>query len=112
MTRGRGGEKGAQIDGPPLARSRLGEILLIMAVAVVYTKSAAKDVAGLPAIVRARIADKIVELQAYPSVQGVKALKGALKGQFRVRVGNYRILFTVGAGTRTIIAVDDRKEAY
>ena len=42
----------------------------------------------------------------------MKALKGALKGTLRVRVGNYRILFTLGSRVITITAVDDRKEAY
>ena len=83
-----------------------------MSIAVLLTKSAAKDVLGLPAIVQARAAAKFVELASYPNVSGVKALKGALKGRYRVRVRSYRILFTVGAGALTIIAVDDRKESY
>ena len=76
-----------------------------------FTKSAAKDVAGLPVIVKNRVADKIVALAAYPNVVGVKALVGSLKGQYRVRVGSYRIIFTV-TDVLTIIAVSDRKESY
>jgi mRNA-degrading endonuclease RelE of RelBE toxin-antitoxin system len=80
--------------------------------AVVLTKSAAKDIESLPAVVQARVAAKIVDLRAYPDTNGVKALKGALKGRYRVRVGSYRILFTVSGTTLTIVAVEDRKEAY
>ena len=83
-----------------------------MAVAVLLSKSAQRDVETLPAVVQARVAEKIVALAAYPNVAGVKALKGALKGTYRVRVGSYRILFTTAPGALTITAVDDRKEAY
>jgi mRNA interferase RelE/StbE len=83
-----------------------------MTVAVVLTESAQKDILGLPAKVQARVAAKVADLADYPTVSGVKALKGALKGTLRVRVGDYRILFTVAAGTLTIVSVDDRKEAY
>ncbi len=83
-----------------------------MTVTVVLTKSAQKDVAGLPAVVQARVADKIVELASYPNVSNVKALKGALAGSLRARVGEYRILFTVSGGTLTITAVRIRGGAY
>jgi mRNA-degrading endonuclease RelE of RelBE toxin-antitoxin system len=61
---------------------------------------------------QARIASKVAELYSYPNVVGVKALKGPLKGQYRVRVGNYRIAFTIEGSTITITAVDDRKDSY
>lgn len=83
-----------------------------MTVAVVLTKAAQKDVDGLTAPVMARVAAAIVALREYPAVTGVKALKGDRKGQYRVRVGTHRILFTLDAGTITIIAVDDRKDVY
>lgn len=83
-----------------------------MTVAVLLSKSAQKDIDSLPVVVQARVAEKIVALAAYPGVSGVKALKGEHKGTYRVRVGSYRILFTLAAGTITIVAVDDRKEAY
>lgn len=83
-----------------------------MTVAVLLSKSAQKDIDGLPVVIQARVAEKIVTLADYPTVTGVKALKGELQGTYRVRVGSYRILFTIGSGTITITAVDDRKEAY
>ncbi len=83
-----------------------------MAVAITLTKSAQKSIADLPAVMKARVAAKLAELFAYPNVSGVKALKGALKGQYRVRVGSHRILFTFENSIITIVAVDDRKESY
>ncbi|MCL2726500.1 MAG: type II toxin-antitoxin system RelE/ParE family toxin [Polyangiaceae bacterium] len=81
-------------------------------VAVVITESAKKDVRKLPAAVKARVAEAITELASYPQVAGIKALKGALAGKLRVRVGDYRIVFTVSKGMLTIDAIADRKEIY
>ncbi|GAC1572429.1 MAG: hypothetical protein NVS3B20_04320 [Polyangiales bacterium] len=63
-----------------------------MVCSVLLTKAAAKSVADLPAIVQARVADKIVELRLFPNVRGVKALKGsASKGN--IEPGWGRIAF-------------------
>ena len=83
-----------------------------MAVAVVLSKSAQRDIDALPAVIQARVAAKIAALAAYPDVTGVKSLKGKLKGTYRVRAGEYRILFTLATATITIVAVDDRKDVY
>lgn len=81
-------------------------------VVVVLTKSAQKDIVRLPADVQADVNAKVIQLRDYPAVASIKALQGAMKGQLRVRVGNYRIVFTFAAGTITIVAVTDRKETY
>jgi mRNA-degrading endonuclease RelE of RelBE toxin-antitoxin system len=101
-------------DMTPLAPANISNILLFMAVAVavLLTKAAAKDIDDLPAAVQARVADKIVELAAYPKVSNIKALKGALKGQHRARIGEYRIIFTVSGETLTITSVVIRGGAY
>ena len=83
-----------------------------MTVAVTLTHAAKKDIDSLPAVAQARVAARIAALSAYPLVSGVKALKGKLKGQFRIRVGDYRIVFTVATNSLTIVAIDDRKDAY
>jgi mRNA interferase RelE/StbE len=84
----------------------------MVAIAVLITKGAQKDIDGLPATVQARIAAKIVELRRYPAVSNIKALKGALKGQQRARIGDYRIVFTVSDQTLTITRVVIRGGAY
>lgn len=83
-----------------------------MAVTVLLSKSAQKDLDGLPAAVQARVAAKAVGLAGYPTVSNIKALKGSLKGQHRARVGEYRILFTVSGQTLTITGVVIRGGAY
>lgn len=83
-----------------------------MTVAVNISKAAQKDIASLPVLVQVRVQDAILLLAAYPQVVGVKALKGSLKGQYRVRVGSYRVVFTLASGVLTVVAVDDRKDVY
>jgi mRNA interferase RelE/StbE len=83
-----------------------------MTVAVNISKAAQKDIASLPVLVQVRVQDAILGLAAYPQVVGVKALKGSLKGQYRVRVGSYRVVFTLASGVLTVVAVDDRKDVY
>jgi mRNA-degrading endonuclease RelE of RelBE toxin-antitoxin system len=79
---------------------------------VTLSSTAKKQIEALPALVQVRIAAAIQALAAYPNVPGVKALKGAHKGTFRVRVGAYRIIFSTATGIVTIISISDRKEAY
>ncbi|MBX3184883.1 MAG: type II toxin-antitoxin system RelE/ParE family toxin [Polyangiaceae bacterium] len=79
---------------------------------VLVTKSAAKDLEKLSAQAAVRIQAAVHNLANYPHVAGVKALKGKLRGIYRVRVGVHRILFTVADDVLTVTSIDDRKEAY
>jgi mRNA-degrading endonuclease RelE of RelBE toxin-antitoxin system len=42
---------------------------------------------------------------------GLKKLKGS-KNEYRLRVGNYRVIFEIEAGTINVFEVDDRKDVY
>ena len=44
----------------------------------------------------------------------IKSLAGPLKGMFRFRAGDYRILYTVDAASDTVyvVRIANRKEAY
>ena len=80
------------VTAPGVAESHISDILLLIPVAVLLTRSALKDIEELPAIVQARVAAKIVELAGYPKVSNIKALKGSLAGQHRARSGDYRVI--------------------
>ncbi len=77
---------------------------------------AAKDLKALSPPDRARILAKIEQYAADPTTQAnnVKTLQGF--DLFRLRVGDYRVLFTVAAdGTVTVMLVHrvrHRREAY
>ena len=43
----------------------------------------------------------------------IKALKGALKGRYRLRVGKWRVFFGLDQpGTIVVIEIDNRGQAY
>ena len=78
----------------------------------VWTKPAAKQLAKLPRDARAQV-EASVNRYAATGVGDIKALKG-MPGILRLRTGNYRTKFTIllTPSTMTILAVDDRKNAY
>lgn len=75
-------------------------------------KSAAKELNALPAKDCARVVAKIQALASEPRPMGAEKLTADDK--YRVRQGNYRILYEIDdRGHRvTIVEIADRKEAY
>lgn len=60
-----------------------------------------------------RIVQLLEVLHIDPRPYGVKKLKG-YTDTYRVRMGNYRIVYTINDSTQTItlLNVDDRKDVY
>ena len=60
----------------------------------------------------ARIAAKVHQYAADPAslANNVKALQG--RAGYRLRVGNYRVLFTIDGNVMTVVAVRPRGGAY
>lgn len=75
-----------------------------MAYRVQLTKSAEKDLYKLSKPVWERIKSTFKELQNYPNVPGIKRLQG-YKSLYRLRVGSYRVVFTVNKNIVTIVIV-------
>lgn len=76
---------------------------------------AVKDLKGLNPQDRTRIVRKISQYAADPAAQAnnVKHLQGS--DLYRLRVGDFRVLFTIDQGTVTIMLVQrvrHRREAY
>jgi mRNA-degrading endonuclease RelE of RelBE toxin-antitoxin system len=59
------------------------------------TATARKQLAQLPASIRARMYDLLERLEKWPNVSGVKALRGNLAGRYRLRTGDFRMQFRV-----------------
>ena len=70
-----------------------------------------KDLRSLPKDVRGRAALAILELSTSPSPQGVEKLKG-YERLYRIRVGDYRIVYEIAGEDVTIVAVSHRKDVY
>ena len=77
-------------------------------------RTAQKELASLPKAIRIRIGRKIDSLQANPTPQGVKLLKGKEREAYRVRVEDYRILYQIKKDILTVlvIKIGHRREVY
>jgi mRNA interferase RelE/StbE len=75
--------------------------------------SAEKDLRKLPPDLFQRVNDRILSLRDDPHPAGSVKLSGRLEG-WRVRVGDYRILYQIddAARTVTIVRVKHRREVY
>lgn len=87
---------------------------------IVITASAEREIRKLPIQVQDEIFDKIESLKTEPRPYGYKKLNNfkvpnlKLKPLFRVRVGDYRIVYAIQDTTITITIakVANRKEVY
>ena len=75
-------------------------------------REAKKELARLPAKTQARIAQAILVLEKDPFPQGCKKLKN--RDGWRIRVGDYRVLYVADAKTRklTVGAIGHRRDVY
>jgi len=74
--------------------------------------SAAKEIEALPKVDRLRIVQRIRGLAENPRPPGHEKLSGADK--YRLRQGNYRILYTINGNELivNVVAVGHRREVY
>lgn len=73
-----------------------------------WTTRALRQARKLPPVEQSNIADAVEALRDWPNVEQVKALKG--KPGYRLRVGRYRVLFTVYAGIPLIVRIEEVKK--
>ena len=74
-------------------------------------KSAIKDLKQISEPYKTKIHNKILELKKFPNLQNIKKLTN-FEPAFRLRVGDYRILFDVENEFIVIGRVLHRKESY
>ena len=79
---------------------------------VLLTPEARRQLAELPGGMIRRINDVLERLQSWPIVSGAKPLRGKLAGSYRIRTGDWRVLFKVAADTVTIFQIDNRRDVY
>ena len=72
---------------------------------------AIKDLSRLHKGEVTKILSKIEELEKYPHIPNLKKLTN-FKPPYRLRVGNYRVLFDIEDNTITVYRVRHRKESY
>ena len=74
-------------------------------------KSAIKDLKNIPKEEKIRIYRKIFELKKFPNVSNLKKLSN-FQPAYRLRVGDYRVLFDVINNTIEIGRILHRKDSY
>lgn len=83
-----------------------------MSYQVLLSERAQKQINALPQTIGDRITEKIYALKENPRPQGAKKLAGG-EG-YRIRVGDYRIVYDIQDAVRivTIVKVGHRKDIY
>lgn len=81
---------------------------------VLIKASAERDVRRLPRDVRERVAFAILALREEPRPSGVRKLKGRGEEGWRIRVGNYRVVYQIDDSLCrvTIFRVRHRRDVY
>ena len=85
-----------------------------MAYQLLITKQAKRDIEILDTVIRSRVGKKLLYLAAAEDIRSVaRALIDSRIGEFRFRVGDYRILFDlVDETTIVVLRVQHRKDVY
>lgn len=80
---------------------------------IIITRQTQKQIADLPTTVQKKIDKAILGLKIQPRPNGAIRLKGD-RDSYRIRVGDYRILYTIedAALQVIIVKVSDRKDVY
>ncbi|HVX83847.1 MAG TPA: type II toxin-antitoxin system RelE/ParE family toxin [Phycisphaerae bacterium] len=80
--------------------------------AVTITAEARDQLEATPLPIQQRIAEVFQRLERWPAVSGAKPLKGNLKGNFRIRTGDYRVVFRVTGETVNVWKIGYRGDVY
>ena len=80
---------------------------------VSFRRSAEKDLRKLDAAIQRRVLRLVEGLSGEPRPRGCRKLQGG-EHAFRIRLGNYRVIYTVGDGVRivTVEHIRHRRDVY
>ncbi|NCO89113.1 hypothetical protein AUK04_00970 [Candidatus Roizmanbacteria bacterium CG2_30_33_16] len=78
---------------------------------ILYTKTALKDIKRLDIIVKKRLKNKIELFATNPLAFSKKLINNSI-GQYRFRLGNYRIIFDIEKNRIIILRAGHRREIY
>ena len=79
-----------------------------------YAESATGDMSQLDSAIARQVSKKLNELAGRADIVSHHALTGPLHGQYRLRVGDYRVLYQLDRSNRRIIvrAIMHRSDVY
>jgi mRNA interferase RelE/StbE len=83
-----------------------------MSFSVLLHPEVAREIAGLPASLKERIKHAITErLATEPALYG-KPLRATLKGYWKLRVGDYRVVYEISGDEVFVYAICHRRHVY
>jgi mRNA-degrading endonuclease RelE of RelBE toxin-antitoxin system len=75
---------------------------------VVLTPDAAGELEALNEPIHTRVLRILERLARWPDVSGARSLSGRLAGHYRIRTGDYRVLFRVEHRTLIVVKIGHR----
>ena len=79
---------------------------------VVITPAAQREFQQLPLPIQGRVRNVFARLRDWPNMSGAKPLRGALAGSYRIRTGDYRVVFRVSGTTVMVWKIGYRGDVY
>jgi mRNA interferase RelE/StbE len=79
---------------------------------VKLTPKALGQLSELPKPIQTRVWGVVIRLEDWPAVSGAKPLRGNLSGNYRIRTGDYRVIFAVKGDTIVIWKIGYRGGIY
>jgi mRNA-degrading endonuclease RelE of RelBE toxin-antitoxin system len=79
---------------------------------VLLAREARADFDALPVTIQARVRTVFTRLQQWPHVSGAKALRGKWSGCYRIRTGDWRVLFRLVSPDVLVVRIKHRSEVY
>ncbi len=84
-----------------------------MAYTILITKRAKKDIETLDVVVRKHLGKRLLHVAGMSDLRTqAKHLENPSIGTYRIRVGDYRVLFDIDGKTMVILRVQHRKDVY
>ena len=79
---------------------------------VLLSAEAQADLDALPVVVRVRVLAIFERLMTWPRVSGAKPLSGVWVGHYRIRTGDWRIIFRLLKPNVIVVRIKHRSEVY
>lgn len=84
-----------------------------MAYRIVITKQAKKDIDALEHVVRKRLGKKLLHVSSLEDMSSVaRQLQNSSVGTYRIRIGDYRVIFDIEGRDLVTLRVQHRKDVY